>query len=103
MAVTQLQRIAAQLDLNRSTVTLTRMRLGHLWFDDDANATGFARLLQGRCVSAVAESFGAHRPLLQTILPREGFAVFAVVLRHDFKLVSPNRDKFACRRRCKLG
>ena len=45
MAVTHLQRIAAHLDLNRSTVTLTRMRLGNLWFDDDANATGFARLL----------------------------------------------------------
>ena len=45
MAVTHLQRIAAHLDLNRSTVTLTRMRLGHRWFDDGTNAIGFARLL----------------------------------------------------------
>jgi hypothetical protein len=45
MAVTHLQRIAAHLDLNRSTVTLTSMRFGHRLFDDGTNATGFARLL----------------------------------------------------------
>jgi hypothetical protein len=45
MAITHLERIARHLELNRSAVTLTSMRLGHRLFDDGTNASGFARLL----------------------------------------------------------